>query len=217
MKIAVIGATGFVGKNIVDELVNRHHQVLGISRKENKSDRNNLAFVSQDIFDVAELSKALKGYDVVVSAYNPGWHNPNIYDEFLKGSQAIQQAVKLSGVTRFIVIGGAGSLYIAEGVQVIDSDKIPMVPHVKPGATAARDYLNILKEEKDLDWVFFSPALEMHAGITTGRTGKYRLGKDAPVFNAEKRSILSPQDVAVVIADEVETPKHHHTRFTAAY
>ena len=217
MKIAVIGATGFVGKNVVNELVNRNHHVQGVSRKESTSEKSNLTYTSKDVFNVDQLSETLKSFDVVVSAYNPGWNNPDIYNEFIKGSQSIQQAVRLSGVKRYIVVGGAGSLYIAEGVQVVDSDTFPMPPHVKPGATAARDYLNILKQEKELDWVFFSPALEMHAGITIGRTGKYRLGKDNPVFNEEKRSIISPQDVAVVIADEIETPKHHQTRFTAAY
>ena len=85
------------------------------------------------------------------------------------------------------------------------------------GATAARDYLNHIKEEKELNWTFFSPALEMHQGITTGRTGKYRLGLENPVFNEDNRSILSVEDLAVVIADEAEEPKHHQVRFTAAY
>ena len=86
-----------------------------------------------------------------------------------------------------------------------------------PGAKAARDYFNILKDEKDLDWVFFSPAMDMHQGITTGRTGKYRLGKDHPVMDEEGNNVLSGEDLAVVIADEVEHPRHHQQRFTAAY
>ena len=75
----------------------------------------------------------------------------------------------------------------------------------------------MLKEEKELDWAFFSPAIEMHQGIDTGRTGHYRLGLENPVFNAHNRSILSGEDLAVVLADEVESPKHHQLRFTAAY
>lgn len=215
MKIAVIGATGFVGKNLVNELTNRNHDVLGISRTENTSNKQNLTYLKQDVLNVEELSEQLRGYDVVLSAYNAGWSNPNIYDDFLKGSQAIQQAVKRAGIKRYVIIGGAGSLYVAEGVQAVDTEDFPA--DIKPGATAARDYHNLLKEEKDLDWVFFSPAFEMHPGITTGRTGNYRLGTDTPVFNNEGRSILSVQDLAVVIADEIETPKHHQTRFTAGY
>lgn len=215
MKIAVIGATGFVGANITNELVNRNHSVTGISRKAKTSDKNNLNNVAIDVKNVEELAHILKGHDVVISAYNPGWQNPNIYDDFLAGSKAIQEAVKLANVKRYIVIGGAGSLYVSEGLQAVDTPTFPK--EIYAGASAARDYLNILKEENELDWVFFSPAFEMHQGITTGKTGKYRLGTDTPVFDENNRSILSVEDLAVVIADEVENPKHHKQRFTAAY
>jgi putative NADH-flavin reductase len=215
MKIALVGATGFVGKAIANELISRNIEVLGISRKETASEQDNLTYKAQDIRNVEELADTLKGYDAVVNAFNPGWTNPDLYNEFLEGSKTIQDAVKRSGVNRYITIGGAGSLYIADGVQLVDTDGFP--EEYKSGAKAARDYLNVLKEEKELDWAFFSPAIEMHQGITTGRTGKYRLGGDNPIFNEEQRSILSVEDLAVVIADEVETPKHHQVRFTAAY
>ncbi|MBP6588353.1 MAG: NAD(P)H-binding protein, partial [Flavobacterium sp.] len=161
------------------------------------------------------LGETLKGNDVVISAYNPGWSNPNIYNDAIAGAKAIQEAVKKSGVKRFITIGGAGSLFIAPNVQLIDTPQFPK--EIFDGANAARHYLEIIKEEKDLDWAFFSPAIEMHQGTKTGRTGKYRLGLENPVFNEEQRSILSVEDLAVVIADEVESPKHHQVRFTAAY
>lgn len=215
MKIAVIGATGFVGTNITNELINRNHEVLGISRDAKVSDKSNLTFIISDVLNVNELANTIKDYDVVVSAYNPGWTNPNIYVDYLKGAQSIQKAVKLAGVKRFIVIGGAGSLFTTEGIQVVDTANFPA--EIKPGATATRDYLNIIKEEKDLDWTVFSPALETHPGITVGRTGTYRLGTDYPVVNEEGRSILSVEDVGVVIADEIEAPRHHKKRFTASY
>ena len=215
MKIAVIGATGFVGTHITNELVSRNHEVLGISRDAKLSDKNNLTFIKTDVLNVNELANAIKNYDVVVSAFNPGWTNPNIYDDYIKGAQSIQKAVKLAGVKRYIVIGGAGSLFVAEGVQAVDTPDFPA--EIKAGASAARDYFNIIKKEKDLDWTVFSPALEMHPGIKTGRTGAYRLGTDYPVFNEEGRSILSGEDVAVVIADEIEASRHHKKRFTAAY
>lgn len=215
MKIAVIGATGFVGSNITKELINRNHQVTGISRSNNNSDNPNLTFIAVDILKVNELAQALKGFDVVVSAFNAGWTNPNLYNDFLAGSRAIQEAVKLSGVKRFIVIGGAGSLYVAEGVQAVDTPTFPKEFYA--GASAARDYLNELKNETDLDWAFFSPALEMHQGISTGRTANYRLGKDNPVFDENNRSFLSVEDLSVVIVDEIDSPKHHQERFTAGY
>jgi putative NADH-flavin reductase len=213
MKIAIIGATGFVGSAILNELAGRNHDITAIAR--NPKNTSNATWKSADIFNVDALAEILKGHDAVINAYNPGWTNPNIYDDFIAGSKAIQEAVKKSGVKRFITIGGAGSLFVAPGLQAVDTPDFPKEYYA--GATAARDYLNILKEEKDLDWAFFSPAFEMHQGITIGRTGKYRLGLDNPVFNDEQRSILSVEDLAVVIADEAENAKHHQVRFTAAY
>ncbi|WP_293887773.1 MULTISPECIES: NAD(P)-dependent oxidoreductase [unclassified Sphingobacterium] len=215
MKVAVIGTTGFVGKSITNELVNRGIEVIGISRSQKQTDKDNLTYVAVDATDANALSTVIKDVDVVVSAYGSGWTNPNIYEEFIAGSKAIQEGVKQSGVKRFITIGGAGSLYLPDGTQMLDS--FPADNPFVPGAKAARDYYHLLKEEKDLDWVFFSPAADMHQGITTGRTGKYRLGTDYPVLDEEGKNILSVEDLAVVIADEVEHPKHHQTRFTAAY
>ncbi len=215
MKTAIIGATGFVGAALTKEFASRGHQVTALARNPKNTNEDNITWKTADIFDVNALSELLKGQDVVVSAYNPGWTNPNIYDDAMAGAKAIQEAVKLSGVKRYIYIGGAGSLYIAEGLQLIDTPEFPKEYYA--GANAARDYLNIIKEEKDLDWAFFSPAIEMHQGITTGRTGKYRTGLENPVFDENQRSILSVEDLAVAIADEAENPKHRQQRFTAAY
>jgi len=215
MKIAIIGATGFVGTNILNELSGRNHNITAIARNPKDEGKTNVNWVKADINNTNELSKILANHDVVVSAFNPGWTNPNIYEDFLSGAKKIQEAVKLSGVTRYITIGGAGSLFVAPNLQAVDTPDFPK--EIYPGAAAARDYLNIIKEEKELDWAFFSPAFEMHQGITTGRTGNYRLGLENPVFDENHRSILSGEDLAVVIADEVEHPKHHQVRFTAAY
>jgi putative NADH-flavin reductase len=213
MKIAIIGATGFVGSAILKEMANRHHDITAIART--PKDIPGVHWIAADVFDIPALAEILKGHDAIISAYNPGWTNPLIYDDFIAGSKAIQEAVKKSGVNRFITIGGGGSLYVAPGLQAVDTPDFPK--DIYPGANAARHYLNIIKEEKELDWAFFSPPFEMHPGTKTGRTGNYRLGSDSPVFNEEKRSILSVEDLAVVIADETENPKHHQVRFTAAY
>ncbi|MFV8346822.1 NAD(P)-dependent oxidoreductase [Flavobacterium sp. ZB4P13] len=215
MKIAIIGATGFVGSTILNELASRNHEITAIARNPKKNGNATVKWEKADINNVEELSKIIAGNDVVLSAYNAGWANPNLYTDFIEGSKAIQEAVKKSGIKRLIVIGGAGSLFVAPNLQAVDTPDFPKEYYA--GATAARDYLNIIKEEKDLDWAFFSPAFEMHQGITTGRTGKYRLGLENPVFDENQRSILSVEDLAVVIADEVENPKHHQVRFTAAY
>lgn len=216
MKIAVIGASGFVGKHLVSELVNRKHSIKAFARNsENILAHENVEKIALDVNDVEKLATNLKDVDVVVSAYNAGWTNPNLYDDFLKGSKSIQEATKKAGVKRLIMIGGAGSLQATPEIQIVDTPEFPA--EIKPGALAARDYLNILKEETELDWTFFSPAPEMHPGTSGVRKGTYRLGTDYPVADEHGRSVLSVEDVAVVIADEVEQPKHIKQRFTAAY
>ncbi len=216
MKVALIGATGFVGSHLLQELVNRGFEVTAVARSVDKipvQDGKPKA-VAADVTDVKALTSALKGNDVVLSAFNPGWSNPNIYNDFMKGSEAIQQAVKEAGVKRYVMIGGAGSLYI-DGQQIVDGADFP--ESIKPGATAARDYLDVLKKEKDLDWTMFSPAINMHPGIKTGRTGKYRLGTDEPVFDKDGESVLSVEDLAVAVVDEIENHKFSRQRFTAGY
>lgn len=215
-KVAVIGATGFVGTQILKELVNRNVAVKAIVRNASKvADDSLVEAVSVDIKNTAELAEALKGVDAVVSSFNAGWTNPNLYNDFLEGSISIENAVKESGVKRFVVIGGAGSLFINETLQLVDTAEFPA--EIKPGALAARDYLNHLKKEEALEWTFFSPAIEMHQGTAGVRRGTYRTALENPVFDENNRSILSVEDVAVVIADELETPKHIRQRFTAAY
>lgn len=217
MKIALIGATGFVGSAILKEALDRGQQVTAILRHPEKLSvkHNNLKVIQADIMDTDNLAELIKGNDAVVSAYNSGWHNPDIYKEFLKGSQSIQAAVKKSGIKRFVVIGGAGSSYIAPNLQLIDTPEFPA--EWKAGASAARDYLNILKKEDQLDWAFVTPAIEMHPGTSGIRKGVYRTGLENPVFDGNKKSIISVEDVAVATLDEVEKPRHIRQRFTIAY
>jgi putative NADH-flavin reductase len=167
------------------------------------------------VLDASQVAKAVKGNDVVVSAYNSGWTNPRIYEDFLAGSRAIQTGVKAAGVKRLIVIGGAGSLEIEPGVQLIDTPQFPA--EYKRGASGARDYLDELRRENELEWTFFSPAILMNHENSGVRKGHYRLGLDNPVLDAEGKSVLSVEDLAIVIADEVETARHIRKRFTAGY
>jgi len=215
-KIALIGATGFVGSHLLQELLSRGYEVTALARSVEKIPVKDgkPKTIAVDVTDIKALVTALKGNDLVLSAYNAGWTNPNIYNDFMKGSEAIQQAVKEAGIKRYIVIGGAGSLYI-DGVQIVDGEDFP--ENIKPGATAARDYMNELKKETELDWTMFSPAIDMHQGIKTGRTGKYRLGTDEPVFDKDGESVLSVEDLAVAVVDEIENHKFSRQRFTAGY
>ena len=217
MKTALIGASGFVGIHLLQELLQRGHHVTAIVRHPEKITiaHPNLTVKKGDILNEDEVASLVKGHDAVVSAYNPGWTNPNIYEEFLQGSKSIQNGVKKAGVKRLIVIGGAGSLFVAPGVQLIDTPQFPK--EFKAGASGARDYLNIIQKETDLDWTFFSPAIEMHHGTAGVRRGTYRTALDNPVFDENNRSILSVEDLAVAIVDELEHPKFSRKRFTAAY
>ncbi len=216
MRVALIGTSGFVGKAILNELLSRGHQVLGIARRpEEITQANpNLKLEKLDVNNELELAEGLRGYDAVISAFNAGWTNPNFSADFIAGSKAIEAAVEKSGIKRLIVIGGAGSLY-AGGVQLVDTPEFPKQYYT--GASAARDYLNILKENTALDWTFFSPAIEMNVQNSGTRTGAYRVGLESPVFDENGRSILSVEDLAVAVVDELENPAHIKQRFTAAY
>jgi len=216
MKVALIGASGFVGTAVLNELLQRNHQVAAIVRHPEKVKKaDNLNVVSADVLDEEALQAALRGQDAVISAYNAGWANPNIYDDFMAGAKAIQESVKKAGVKRLIVIGGAGSLFIAPGQQLVDTDAFPA--EWKPGALAARDYLNILREDRMLDWTFLSPAIEMNPGTSGIRKGVYRMGLDSPVFDDNHKSMISVEDIGVAIVDELEHPRHIRQRFTVAY
>lgn len=214
MKVAIIGATGFVGTAVLNEALNRGHDVTAIARNTDKitTENDKLTKKNADVDDIAKLTGALKGNDAVVNAFNAGWTNPNLYNDFIKGSEAIQQAVKASGAKRLLIVGGAGSLYIAPGKQLVDSPEFP--EQWKSGATAARDYLNTIKKETELDWTFLSPAINLHPGE---RTGKFRLGADEPVFDADGKCEISVEDMAVAIVDELEANKHIKKRFTLGY
>jgi putative NADH-flavin reductase len=214
MKIALIGATGFTGTAVLNEALNRGHEVTAIARNPEKITvkNDNLTLKAVDITNIDELAAALKGHDAVSSSFNAGWTNPNLYADFIKGSEDIQAATKQAGVKRLIVIGGAGSLEIAPGVQLVDSPQFPA--EWKEGATAARDYLNILKKETDLDWTFLSPAINLHPGT---RTGVFRLGTDSPVFDADQKSEISVEDLAVALVDELEKGQFIQQRFTLGY
>lgn len=214
-KVAVIGATGFVGTHVVKELADRGYHVEAFARNTSKVPQlENVTAKSVDVNNTEELSGALKGNDAVINTFNPGWTNPNLYDDFLNGSVNIEKAVEESGIKRFITVGGAGSLFI-DGKQLVDGPDFPA--DIKPGATAARDYLARIKQNTTLDWTFFSPAIEMHQGTAGVRRGTYRTALENPVFDENGRSILSVEDVAVALVDELEQNNHIRERFTAAY
>jgi uncharacterized protein len=213
MNIALIGATGFVGSPVLAELLSRGHQVTVLARTPARLPAQaGLNVVKADALDAAQVAGAVAGHDAVVSAYNPGWGEPKIYELHLQASRAIVEGVKASGVKRLLVVGGAGSLYVAPGVQLVDTPPFPA--EYKQGALAAREALNQLKKETTLDWSFVSPPIGLAPGE---RTGQYRLGaNDLLPGQGDQPAGISVADLAVAIVDEIEQPRHVQQRFTVA-
>lgn len=214
MKIALIGATGFVGSALLTELLNRGHQVTVLARDPSKlTPAPGLTVVQADAQNAEQVAHAVKDHEAVVSAYNPGWSVPDLHDQFLKGARAIVSGVKAAGVKRLLVVGGAGSLFVAPGVQLVDTPEFPA--EWKQGALAARQALNELQTESSLDWTFVSPSILLEPGA---RTGQYRLGTDAPLMAADGGpGRISTADLAMAIVDSLEQGSHVKQRFTAAH
>ena len=201
-KIALIGASGNAGSRILKELSDRGHQVTAIARSPEKiASLPNVVAKKGDVFDQAGLSELLKGHDAVISSVHFTASDP----------ATLIEAVRASGVQRYLVVGGAGSLEIAPGQRVVDLPDFPAA--YKAEATKGAEFLDILKQEKQLDWTFLSPSAEFVPGE---RTGKFRLGKDSLLSNDEG-SRISFEDYDIALVDEIEKPQHSRQRFTVGY
>lgn len=214
-KIVLIGASGFVGSALLKEALNRGFHVTAVVRNPEKIkiEDENLKIKRADVSSLEEVCEVCKGADAVISAYNPGWGNPNIYNETIEVYLTIIDGVKKAGVNRFLMVGGAGSLFVAPGLRLVDSGEVP--ENILPGVRALADfYLKFLLKEQEVDWVFFSPAADMVHGV---RTGRYRLGKNNMIVDAVGNSHISVEDYAAAMIDELEKPAHHKERFTIGY
>jgi uncharacterized protein len=215
MKIVLIGASGFVGSAILKEALSRGHEVIAVVRHPEKitTQHKNLETRQGDVSSLETVIKSCKNADAVISAYNPGWMNPQIAEETTRVYKVIIEGVRQAGVKRLLVVGGAASLFISPGKRLMDSGVMPeaYLPAVK---ALANVYLVDLTAEKKVDWVFFSPAGTIMPGL---RTGKFRLGKDDLIVNDKSESKISVEDYAVAMIDELEKPAHHRERFTIGY
>ena len=213
--VLLIGATGFVGSAVLNELVSRGHKVTAVARNIEKVAKSELLDVEkEDVANVDAIAKLAEGKDAIISSYNPGWTNPDIATLISENYPKILSAAKKSGVKRLLIVGGAGTLFCAPGLRVVDSGAIP--EEIMGGVRPLGDfYLNTLMNENDIDWVFFSPA-----GVFDQqgkKTGNYRLGKDDLIVDAEGNSHISVQDYADAMVNELEKPAHHKERFTIGY
>ena len=213
--IVIIGASGYVGSALLSEALNRGYRVKAVVRHpENLNiEDDNLEIVKGDVTNSVEVARLAVGMDAVISAYNPGWKDPDIYEHTLQGYKAIIEGVRKSGVKRLLVVGGAGRLYVRPGVRLLDSGEVP--EHLLPGIKGlAAVYANYLLPEKELDWVFLSPSASLVPGQ---RTGIFRIGKDELLTDAKGESHISTEDFAVAMLNELEHPGHHREGFTVGY
>ena len=201
-KIGLIGASGNAGSCILKELSDRGHSVTAIARNPDKiAALPGVTAVFGDVTDLPHLSTLLAGHDAVVSSVRFSTGDPH----------ALIAAIRDSGVARYLVVGGAGSLEVAPGVRLIDTPDFPDAYRAE--ATGGARFLDLLRNEPTLNWTFLSPSAMFVAGE---RTGRFRLGKDALLSN-EQGSSISFADYAIALVDEIETPAHERARFTVGY
>jgi uncharacterized protein len=203
MKIAVIGASGNAGSRITAELAGRGHTVTAIARNPGKiAGQANVTAVAGDVLDQAGLAALLAGHDAAVSSVH-----------FLDSDPVrLIGAAKDSKVGRYLVVGGAGSLEVAPGVRLVTTAGFPVA--YKAEAEKGAAFLDLLRQEKGLNWTFLSPSALFTAGQ---RTGKFRLGTDQLLTAEDGKSWISFEDFAVALADEIERPAHIRQRFTVGY
>lgn len=202
-KIAIIGATGRAGSQLVEEALRRGHSVVAIARNTDRlAGLPGITAKQVDALDADALQQAISGSDVVISAA----HFATL------PAAAVIGPVKKVGVKRLLVVGGAGSLLLPGGGRVIDSEGFPA--EYKTEASAGAAFLDVLRQEKELDWTFLSPSAEF---VETERTGTFRLGQDELLVSSTGRSWISFADYAIALIDEIESPKHSRQRFTVGY
>lgn len=208
MKVIVYGATGKSGSRIVSELVSRGHEVTAVARNPVGLPAG-VKTVKDDLSDVNRIAEIVSGADAVVSAYAPPQDDTDqVIDVTKRQVEAIGKAGKS---IRLIVVGGAASLEVAPGVMLLNSGHLPK--EWVPIATSHERALRIL-EKSHINWTYFSPAAFFEPGT---RTGKFRLGTNQLIADAQGNSRISMEDYAIALVNELEKPAHERARFTIGY
>jgi putative NADH-flavin reductase len=209
MHIVLYGATGKAGSRILTELLSRGHQVTAITRNPDKlAPRPNLTVRQGSVDSASAIAGNIEGADAVVSAYAPP---PSDTDQLVAVTRNFIEAVEQTHVPRFLYVGGAASLEVAPGVTLLESGHLPV--EWRAIAKSHSDALNLIKKS-GINWTCFSPAGFFEPGQ---RTGKFRLGGDQLISDAEGNSRISMEDYAIALVDELEKPRHERQRFTIGY
>lgn len=210
MKVILYGSTGMIGSRILGELSSRGHQVTAVARDAGKiPSLSGVTAKAGDIFDTEDVAANVKGSDAVICAYSPGFES--VGDKLHNAFGSIVQAMDTAGVKRLIVVGGAGSLEVAPGVQLVDAPDFPAA--WKEIALKHIDALQVVKNS-DLEWTSLSPSAMIEPGE---RTGTFRLDKDNLIVDNKGESHISAEDYAISLVDELEHPNHIRQRFTVGY
>lgn len=206
MNIGIVGATGKAGSLILDEAVNRGHDVTAIVRNASKLTNDNVSVTEKDVHDLTR--EDFKGLEVAVNAFGAPLGEK---DAHVEAGRALINALAGTG-TRLIVVGGAGSLYIDDSrtMTVIDTPNFPDM--FKPTAGGQSENLKELEQTTNLKWTFISPSAEFDA--EGKRTGTYETGTDILLVNNSEESYISYADFAIAVIDEAENSKHVNERFT---
>lgn len=215
MNLVIIGASGFVGSALLGESLERGHRVTALVRHpERLTPHANLTAMRGDVFDVELTTRQLHGHDGIISAFFTGKRreDDDIRLVNVDGYRAILAATHAAGISRILIVGGAGSLEVAPGVRLVDTPPFPA--ETRPKALAACDVLEMVRGEEELAWSFVSPSPLLKPGE---RTGRFRIGGDQVLMGPEGPSWITVADLAVAILDEIEQPHHVRQRFTVGY
>lgn len=210
MKIALFGASGMIGSRILEEALSRQHQVTAVVRDPSRITTTHpaLTVVTGDIQNSAQVAEIAAGHDVVINATSPGF---GAGQTLVVAAHALLDGLKQAGVQRLLVVGGAGSLEVAPGVQLLDAPGFPA--EWRGIASAHRDALGVYREA-DLDWTYVSPPAMIQPGE---RRGQFRTGGDQLLSDENGNSHISTDDFAIAILDEVERPQSIRRRMTVGY
>lgn len=211
MKIVLFGATGNIGNVILDEALNRGHQVVAVVRDPAKLTTKHAALtvVRGDVAQTASYAAALPGAEAAIASLNDHADPANVPRQ----AALLLDALSSAGVRRFAWVGGAGSLETAPGVRVIDDPGFPEA--WKASANAQIDALKVFRASAaPIDWTYISPAAEIAPGE---RTGSFRVGGEQLLVNAEGHSRISTTDFAIGVLDRMEKGDAAKKRVTFAY
>lgn len=213
MKVAVLGASGWVGSHIVKEAKQRGHEVVALVRDPSKTNFRDVEVHPLNVtsLDDNSLKKALNGVNVLISAI--GGRAAGNHEIVASTAVKLLTTLPKIGVERLLWVGGAGSLEVAPGTPLVSTPNFPDA--YKAEAIAQSEALDVFRNSaSSLNWTFISPAAELFPG---DKEAPYRIGGDALLVDTQGNSRISVSDYAVAMIGELEAGKYPRQRISVAY